>query len=455
MAFLRRVLGYSTNVETLFGTDGIRGRAFEAPLDEDTVRRLGVALAEDLALQCPEPRILLAGDTRASTTDLARWLASSFQGAGGKVTWAGVLPTPAVSHLLKRDECAAGVVISASHNPADDNGIKILGPGGEKLADEIERHIESRIEDVTPAPGPDLPAVDRSLGECYLDLLAASHAAAQPLAGLHIVVDAANGAGSAFAGKLLDRLGARVSAIASEPDGHNINADCGATAPQRLAAKVLECGADGGLALDGDADRALLVDETGSVLDGDDIILAWARKLQNDGSLPGGRVVATVMSNFALDRALDSDGMGVIRCSVGDREVWTTMKEHGAALGGEQSGHIICSHYGVSGDGLLTGTHLLAIAAERGIPVSSLSNLVRLPQILVNVPVVRKVPFEKLPRVSRELAGAERRLERRGRVLLRYSGTERLARVMVEGENGDEIQTLADRIADAIRSELG
>jgi len=442
-------------VETLFGTDGIRGRAYEAPLDEDTVRRLGVALSEDLALQCPEPRILLAGDTRASTTDLARWLASSFQSSGGVVTWGGVLPTPAISHLLRQDECAAGVVISASHNPAEDNGIKILGPGGEKLADEIERHIESRIEEVTPVKGPDLPAIDSSLGERYLDLLVASHTEEKPLAGLHIVVDSANGAGSAFAEPLLSRLGARVSTIASEPDGYNINADCGATAPQRLAESVLERGADGGLALDGDADRAVLVDEAGSILDGDDIILAWARKLQNDGSLPGGRVVATVMSNFGLEQTLRNDGMGIIRCSVGDREVWMTMKECGAALGGEQSGHIICSHYGVSGDGLLTGTHLLAIAADRGVPISGLSDMVRLPQILLNVPVSRKLPFEELPGVSAELAEANRRLDQRGRILLRYSGTERLARVMIEGEDADEIQTLANRIADAIRSELG
>ena len=442
-------------MDSLFGTDGIRGRAYEAPLDEKTVRRLGVALAEDLAVQCPEPRILLAGDTRASTTDLARWLASSFQASGGTVTWGGVLPTPAISHLLRREECAAGVVISASHNPAEDNGIKILGPGGEKIADEIERHIESRIEEVAPVEGPDLPAIDGALGERYLDLLVASHTKANPLAGLHIVVDAANGAASAFAGPLLDRLGARVSTIAAEPDGYNINANCGATAPQRLAETVLERGADGGLALDGDADRAVLVDETGSVLDGDDIILAWARKLQSDGGLPGGRVVATVMSNFGLEKTLHCDGMEIIRCSVGDREVWMTMKEHRAALGGEQSGHIICSHYGVSGDGLLTGTHLLAIAADRGVQISGLSDMVRLPQILLNVPVSRKRPFEELPGVSAALAEANSRLEQRGRILLRYSGTERLARVMIEGEDADEIKSLAEGIADAIRSELG
>ena len=442
-------------MKNLFGTDGIRGRAYDSPLDEDTVRRLGVALAEDLALQSSEPRILLAGDTRASTIDLARWLASSFQATGGSVTWGGVLPTPAVSHLLRRDDYAAGVVVSASHNPAEDNGIKILGPGGEKIADEIERHVERRIDEVSAVGGPDLPPIDASLGERYLDLLSASHVTDQPLAGLHIVVDAANGAASKFAAGLLERLGARVSAIASDPDGHNINAGCGATDPQQLARVVIESGADGGLALDGDADRALLVDASGAVLDGDDILLAWARKLHGDGALPGGRVVATVMSNFGLERALDSGGMGVIRCSVGDREVWMAMRRHDAALGGEQSGHVICSHHAVSGDGLLTGTHVLAIAAQSGIAISELSDIERMPQILLNVQVTRQVPFEKLPQVSRELTEAERRLHRRGRVLLRYSGTEQLARVMVEGEDAEEIEILADRIADALRSELG
>lgn len=442
-------------MDSLFGTDGIRGRAYEPPLDEDSVRRLGVALAEDLSLQCPRPRILLAGDTRASTVDLARWLASSFQAAGGEVTWAGVMPTPAVSHLLGHDECAAGVVISASHNPAEDNGIKILGPGGEKLADDIERHIESRIEEVSAITGPELPDTDRSLGRKYLDFLAASHSTAKPLAGLSIVLDAANGAGSGFAEELLERLGATVTAIASDPDGTNINAGCGATAPQTLADRVVELGAAGGLALDGDADRAMLVDERGSVLDGDDIILAWARSLNENGALPKGRVVATVMSNFGLEKALHDDGLDVIRCAVGDREVWMAMKEHGAALGGEQSGHIICSHFGVSGDGLLTGTHLLAVAAARKIPVSGLSDLVRLPQVLLNVPVSQRRPFEDLPRVWSELQEANRRLDQRGRVLLRYSGTEPLARVMVEGDDAGEIQTLADRIAEALRSELG
>jgi len=441
-------------MDTLFGTDGIRGRAFEPPLDEHTVRRLGVALAQSLAAECPESHILLAGDTRISTVPIAGWLASGFQAAGGKVTWASVLPTPAVSHLLRQGGCTAGVVISASHNPAHDNGIKILGPGGEKLADQRERYLEAKIEKSEPAVGPGLPAVDTTLGERYLDFLVASHRSKEPLSGLHVVVDAANGAASGIARRLLERLGARVTAIASDPDGHNINHECGATAPQHLAETVVELGAEAGLALDGDADRAVLVDETGSVLDGDDILLVWARQLRDEDRLPGGRVVATVMSNFGLERSLLDEGMEMIRCPVGDRAVWLAMAEHGCALGGEQSGHIICSHYGVTGDGLLTGSHLLAIAVRRGASVAALSDLERLPQILLNVPVARKRPFEQLPGVSEELAAVNRRLERRGRVLLRYSGTEPLARVMIEGENAAEIEELAETLADAIREEL-
>jgi len=434
----------------LFGTDGIRGKAYQAPLDENTVRRLGAALAEILTT----PHVLLAGDTRSSTETLAAWFADGFQGGGGRVTWAGVLPTPAVSHLVRSNEMGAGVVISASHNPADDNGIKVLGPSGEKLADEDEARIEARIATTSPRPGGGLPPADRAFAESYLDLLVATHQVTDPLDGMHIVVDSANGAASEVAGELLCRLGARVTRISSTPNGNNINDGCGATAPGSLVERVAAEGADGGIALDGDADRSILVDQGGRVLDGDDILLAWSRDLAAAGRLPGGAVVATVMSNFGLERTLLSEGLKMIRSAVGDRWVWQAMLEHGSVLGGEQSGHVICSHYSVSGDGLLTGSHLLAIAARRGMPVSELSDLVRLPQILLNVPVGRKPPFEDIPRVRRELTGTERALSGRGRVLLRYSGTEDLARVMVEGDDAREIEALAEQIAEAIRSEL-
>ncbi len=270
-----------------------------------------------------------------------------------------------------------------------------------------------------------------------------------------MVVDAANGAASGIAQDFLSRLGARVTAIASSPDGNNINDGCGATAPYHLATQVLALEADAGIALDGDADRVVLVDENGAVLDGDDILLVWARHLQAADRLPGGRVVATVMSNFGLEQTLADESLELLRCPVGDRSVWLAMNEHGSVLGGEQSGHIICSHHGVTGDGLLTGSHLLAIAVDQGRPVSTLSNLHRLPQILLNVPVSRMLPFDDLPTVSRRLAETHHLLAHRGRVLLRYSGTEPLARVMIEGEDAAEIEALAQGLADIIRHELG
>ncbi len=439
--------------DKLFGTDGIRGRAYVSPLDEETVGRLGTALATVLARHHAAPRLLLAGDTRASTEVLAAWLAASFVAAGGRVTWAGVLPTPAVSHLLRGDRWDAGVVISASHNPAHDNGIKVLGPTGEKLDDADEALLESSLSTAPALTGPPLPAADPDLATAYLDLLAATFAEAHPLAGLRLVVDAANGAASAIAPALLARLGAEVVAMAVCPDGDNINRECGATCPSGLAARVVADGADAGLALDGDADRCILVDERGQVLDGDDILLAWARDLAGRDALPGGRVVATVMSNFGLEQALGRDGMSVVRCAVGDRAVWATMRASGAVLGGEQSGHVICSLHGVTGDGLLTGIHLLAVAARRRCRLSELSDLERMPQVLLNIPVVRKQPFESLAEVQRELRACERRLDGRGRILLRYSGTEPLARVMVEGADAAEIEIIAAQLAAAIRHE--
>ncbi len=439
----------------LFGTDGIRGRALEWPLDEDTVTRLGVALAQELRASGCEPSILLAGDTRASTETLASWIAASFQASGGQVTWGGVLPTPAVSQLLRDSACAAGVVISASHNPADDNGIKVLGPGGQKIDDEVERKLERQLDKVEPRSAAGLPPLDAALAVDYLNLLLASHENPRPLAGMHVVLDCANGAASSIGPEFLDRLGARVTVMAATPDGTNINRDSGATSPQNLVDKVLSEGADAGLALDGDADRAILVDERGQLLDGDDILLAWARHLKNRGRLPKNRVVATVMSNFGLERSLRSDGITMKRCPVGDRAVWLAMAEDGIVLGGEQSGHIICSHYSVSGDGLLTGSHLLAGAVADLLRTSELSDLVRMPQLLINVPVAEQRPFDELPGITADLAEVENRLVGRGRVLLRYSGTEKLARVMVEGEDAAEIDELAHRLADAVKRELG
>jgi phosphoglucosamine mutase len=438
----------------LFGTDGIRGKALEPPLDESTVRRLGAAMASVLKGRHEVPHLLLAGDTRASTEQLAEWLGSAFVASNGRVTWGDVLPTPAVSQLLRAGDFDAGVVISASHNPAEDNGIKVLSPTGEKLDDESERRLEQLLETTIPAVGPELPEPDRLLADRYLDLLAASHTSSEPLTGLHVVVDAANGAASFLAEPLLQRLGARVTMTCNRPDGVNINANCGATAPKRLAAKVVQLEADAGLALDGDADRGVLVDEQGTILDGDDILLAWARDLHSCRRLPGKQVVATVMSNLGLERALSRDGIDIVRCPVGDRSVWEAMQANGCMLGGEQSGHIICSHHAVSGDGLLTGSHILAIAVRRGCPLSQLSDLQRLPQVVLNVPVNQRRPLEHVSQVKQELEETRQCLVNRGRVLLRYSGTEPVVRVMVEGEDADEIGSLANSLADTVRREL-
>ncbi len=438
----------------LFGTDGIRGRAYEAPLDEATVRRLGAALAAELGA-AGGPPLLMAGDTRASTPDLARWLAGAFQAAGGTVDWAGVLPTPAVSHLVRTGHWIAGVVISASHNPAPDNGIKVLAANGEKIPDSMEDRLEARMVTVEPLEGPPLPEPSDALAGRYLELLHASHGCVCPLDGMHVVVDCAHGAASALAAPFLTDLGARVTIVNARPDGANINEGCGATVPEHVAEVVVRKKAHAGLALDGDADRAVLVDETGAVLDGDDILLAWGRHLAGSDRLPGRAVVATVMSNFGLERALEGDGIRVIRCAVGDRSVWEAMRASGAALGGEQSGHIICAHHGVTGDGLLTGTHLLAVAAASGRPLSELSDLVRMPQVLLNVPVRAKPPFEERPAIHAWAEATRKRLEGRGRLLLRYSGTEPKARVMVEGDDPAEIEALAREGAELIARELG
>lgn len=438
----------------LFGTDGIRGRALEWPLDDETLRRLGVALVRLMADGDPKPSFLIGGDTRSSTETLADWLSVGIQGAGGSVTWGGVLPTPAVSHLLRMGTCTAGIVISASHNPAEDNGVKVLSASGEKISEISEELLEDELKGASATAGPGLPEMRPGLIDRYRDRVLGSLENPRPLEGLYLVLDAANGAASGLAEEILETMGARVTSIASNPDGMNINRNVGAASPQLLSETVARLGADGGLALDGDADRAVLVDEKGRIFDGDDLLLAWATNLNEEGRLPNKKIVATVMSNFGLETGLAAQNIDLVRCQVGDRAVWETMTRTGSALGGEQSGHVICSHLSVTGDGLLTGTHLLALSARSGRPLSELSNLQRLPQVLINVKVGQRRPFEEIPKVRSLLKSIESTLAGNGRVLLRYSGTERLARVMLEGENDASIHALAEELADLIRHAL-
>ena len=438
-----------------FGTDGMRGVAYEPPLDRPTVARLGAALAVQLADDRRPRRLLLAGDPRASTGDLAEWLGGAFVAAGGELVWAGVLPTPAVSHLLRElGGFGAGAVVSASHNPSRDNGIKLLGADGAKWSTEQEQAIEARLRawPVEPPVAALPPAA--GLAARYLELLERT-LPPRPLAGLEVVVDAANGAASAVAPLLFERLGATVVAINASPDGHNINDGCGAVHPQALAAAVVARGCSAGVAFDGDADRAVLVGPSGRVLDGDDVLLVWGRALAAIDRLPGRRLVATVMSNLGLEVALAREGIATVRCPVGDREVWDAMQRAGAALGGEQSGHVICSHWATTGDGLLTAAHVLAIAHAAGASLESLADWPRYAQVLLNVRVQRRTALDELP----ELAGAVRELERRlgrdGRVFVRYSGTEPLLRILVEAASPVAARQAAESLAALARSQLG
>ena len=440
----------------LFGTDGVRGVAYKPPLDRATVARLGAALAESLRRHDRPLRILLAGDTRASTADIAAWMGGSFIAAGGQAVWAGVLPTPAVSHLVRETGTfAAGVIVSASHNPARDNGIKLVTAGGTKFPVADEHDVERRIDEIghEPAVAP-LPTVDAGWGERYLDLLVRTLPAGA-LAGQRLVVDAANGAGSPYAGELFSRLGAEVALLNTRPTGHNINRGCGALHPEVLAAEVVRCGAVAGVALDGDADRAILVTGTGRVLNGDDVLLLWARALARRGALPGAVVVATVMSNLGLEDALREEGIRLVRCPVGDRAVWETMEREGAALGGEQSGHVICRHHAVTGDGLLTAVQVLALAVAAGRDLESQADLRRYPQIQLNLRVAVRRPLAEVEELTAATAAAEQALDGHGRVFIRYSGTEPLLRIMVEAASDASARSIADHLAAVAREQLG
>lgn len=433
----------------LFGTDGVRGQARSYPLDRSTVSRLGHALAEHLQRAGQPCRALLAGDTRASTSELASWIGGAFAAAGGEVVWAGVLPTPAVSHLVReKGGFGAGIIVSASHNPAADNGIKLVTGVGVKWPVTDEETIEARIEATSAVPliAP-LPAIDENLGGLYSRLVIAT-LTEQPLRGLRIVVDAAHGAAARVAEPILGGLGASITMINVSPNGTNINSDCGTLHPQHLAATVVEHAADAGVALDGDADRAVLVTHAGRVLDGDDLLDLWGRSLDSQGRLPGRALVATVMSNLGLAVACQRHGLRLARCPVGDREVWEAMGREAAAFGGEQSGHIICAHHAVTGDGLLTAAHVLAVVAASGRPLEELAQLDHFPQVLLNVRVGSRRPLSDVPLLESAIKAHTARLGDQGRILVRYSGTEPVLRIMVEAPTDHEATTTARALAD-------
>jgi phosphoglucosamine mutase len=444
----------------LFGTDGIRGRAGEAPLDAATVRRVGSALVEILKPRTGEPRILLGRDTRESGEALTEDLGRGIAAAGGHAVCMGVAPTPAVAALTRARGFDAGVVISASHNPYCDNGIKILSAEGFKLPDEEEVRIESHVLDGSlPEPAADSASRLEHRAELVRDYLEVLRTAVPPdlsLEGLRIHLDCAHGAAYRMAADLFRSLGAQVEAHGVQPDGRNINLDCGALHPQKLAEAVRKDGADFGVAFDGDADRAILVDRKGRILDGDFVLYRSALDLQRRDKLRGDCVVATVMSNLWLERALGEHDIELRRAAVGDKYVLEEMLRCGAVLGGEQSGHIIFLDHATTGDGLLTALKMAENVVRNQGDLAAWNDEIRpCPQVLINVQVSSRPDLEAHPSVGPVIAGVTRELGDRGRVLVRYSGTENLARVMVEGEEATEVDRAARRICAAIEEAIG
>lgn len=443
----------------LFGTDGIRALAGEFPLDEVTVRTIGASLARQFTQSLGRsPRLITGRDTRES----GGWIEQAFHAGAlsedASCESAEVITTPGVAYLTSAFGFDAGIVISASHNPYHDNGIKIFLPDGRKVGRDIESRIE---EDILAATDTKVNSVEIDSSRIvefyasYIDHLKIN-VPGRSARGLKIIVDCANGAASAFAPKLFAELGAEVIAIHDQPDGRNINEDCGSLHLEHLQVKVVEHKADIGVAFDGDADRSLFVDETGKIIDGDATLWILAEYLKSHGKLANSTVVATVMSNLGLELALKSRGIELMRTDVGDKYVLDSLIRTGSEIGGEQSGHIIFPEISLVGDGMMTALLLLRAMTENGVSLSQASSgFVQYPQILKNVKVAEKRPFSEVPEIASAAKQVEYELDGTGRLLLRYSGTENLARVMIEGKDQAVIEALAGRLADTIGKVLG
>jgi phosphoglucosamine mutase len=447
----------------LFGTDGVRGTAGTFPLDHETVARLGAALVRAMRPstapgESKSLRFVIGRDTRESGEWIERELGRGVHAEGASITTAGVIPTPATAYITRAMGFDAGLVISASHNPFQDNGIKVFSGRGEKFTETLERHVEAIMADSSwrvPAGG--LPPDEHTdVVDAYLTHARLALPQPERLGRFKIAIDTANGATTTVAPKLFRDLGYDVVVIACEPDGRNINLDCGSTHPARLASAVREGGHRLGIAFDGDGDRAIFVDHEGRIVDGDAVMLMCARHMLSQGRLKGRAVAATVMSNIGLELAFRESGIDLVRCPVGDKYVMEEMLKRGLSIGGEQSGHVIFSDHLFTGDGIATALNVLRVMADTGRELGDLaSELVTYPQVLVNVPVREKRELRDVPAIAEAMERVEQRLAGHGRLLVRYSGTEPLLRVMIEGRDQQEIQGWAREIAESVKEHLG
>jgi len=442
----------------------VRGTAGQYPLDHATVRRLGAAIVRahhagrSGTAGSKAPHFLIGRDTRESGAWIEAELAHGATGEGAAVTSAGVVPTPAIAYLTRSGTFDVGVVISASHNPYQDNGIKVFSGKGEKFTESVEREVEAIVADASWAvrPGEPGPVPRADLVAAYLDHLRAVFPEASRLAGFRLGVDCANGATARVAPELFESLGFELVIVGNVPDGRNINLQCGSTHPELLARTVVERGCRMGVAFDGDGDRAIFVDHAGRIVDGDAVLLMCAAQLQREQRLKGRAVVATVMSNIGLELALQTLGITLVRTAVGDKYVMEEMLKRDLSLGGEQSGHIIFSDYLFTGDGLCTALNVLRTVALTGRSLADLaSDLTTYPQVLLNVRVREKVALNSVPAVAAAIARVESCVAGQGRLLVRYSGTEPLLRVMLEGKRHEEIRAWGQEIVDVVKEHLG
>jgi phosphoglucosamine mutase len=449
-------------IRKLFGTDGIRGKAGLHPMTPEVALALGRAIAYVFRERAGERhQILIGKDTRLSGYMFEDALAAGICSMGVNVIQVGPVPTPALAFLTRDMRCNAGVMITASHNHYQDNGIKFFAADGFKLPDAEEARIEQLIAtgevknvSVSPDEIGQATRIEDARGR-YIVHLKNTFPNDLTLEGMRVVIDCANGAGYRVGPTALRELGAEVFEIGCEPNGRNINDECGSLYPERTAAKVRELRADVGIALDGDADRVTLIDERGEILDGDQLMWLCARDMHKRGALKGGGVVATVMSNLGLETALGDLGIALVRAAVGDRYVVEQMRQGGNNLGGEQSGHILVLDHATTGDGMMSALQILALMARADAPLSRLNEgMERFPQVMVNVAVAEKRPLEELPTVQEAIADVEKELEDEGRVLIRYSGTENKVRVMVEGRDETRVHELANLLADKLKHAL-